>query len=72
MILGVLISCKLIDRVYNYSVRGAWIEHCHNSMGFLCTLLYSSDVEKDSQLFQDNTVKELYLEIMSQDRAAAH
>lgn len=66
LILGVFVSCKLTDRVYNYAVRGAWIEHCHNSMGFLCTLLYSSDVEKDAKLFQDNTIKELYLEIMSQ------
>lgn len=66
LLLGVFISCKLTDRVYNYVVRGEWIEHCHNSMGFLCTLLYSSDTEKDSTLFQDDTVKELYLEIMSQ------
>ena len=66
LIVCVFISCKLTDRVYNYVVRSAWIEHCHNSMGFLCTLLYSSDAEKDSNLFQDETVKELYLEIMSQ------
>lgn len=66
LIAGVFISCKLTDRVYNYVVRGAWIEHYHNSMGFLCTLLYSSDLEKDSKLFQDEKVKELYLEIMSQ------
>lgn len=66
LLLGVLVTCKLTDRIYNYALRGAWIEHCHNSRGFLCTLLYCSDTEKDSKLFQDDTVKELYLEIMSQ------
>ena len=66
LLAAVLLSCKLADRVYNYAVRGVWVEHCHNSMGFLCTLLYSSDVEKDSELFQDDTVKELYLDIMTQ------
>ena len=54
LLLGVFLSCKVTDRVYNYAVRGEWIEHCHNSMGFLCTLLYSSDTENDSKLFQDN------------------
>ncbi|MCM1156387.1 MAG: hypothetical protein NC314_05580 [Roseburia sp.] len=43
-----------------------WIEHCHNSMGVLCTLLYSSEPERDQNLFEDETVKELYLEIMAQ------
>lgn len=66
MMIVVFFSCKLTDRIYNYIVRDAWIEHCHNSMGFLCTLLYSSDMEKDIELFQDDTIKELYLEIMTQ------
>lgn len=63
---SVLAACKLTDRLYNYVVRDAWIEHCHNSMGILCTLLYSSDPEKDQELFEDETVKALYLEIMEQ------
>lgn len=66
LLIGVLLTCKLTDRIYNYALRGAWIEHCHNSTGFLCTLLYSSDTEKDQDLFQDDTIRELYLEIMSQ------
>lgn len=66
MLAAVLTAAKLTDRIYNYIVRDAWIEHCHNSMGFLCTLLYCSDSEKDQDLFTDATMKELYLEIMSQ------
>ena len=62
----VLSAGKLLDRTYNYVVRGAWIEHCHNSMGFLCVLLYTSDVENDQNLFEDETLKTLYLDIMEQ------
>lgn len=64
MIAGVFLAGKLFDRTYQYAVRGVWMEHSGSSMGFLCTLLYSSDVEKDKALFEDGTVKELYLEIM--------
>lgn len=66
LMISVVIAGKLFDRTYNYVVRGEWIEHCHNSMGFLCVLLYSSDVEKDSSLFTDETLRTLYLEIMEQ------
>lgn len=66
MMVIVFFACKLTDRIYNYVIRDAWIEHCHNSRGFLCTLLYTSDVEKDKELFGDGAVKELYLEIMAQ------
>lgn len=66
MMIAVFVSAKLADRTYNYIVRGAWVEHCHNSMGFLCTLLYSSNTDKDRALFQDDVIKELYLEIMLQ------
>ncbi|MBD5477222.1 MAG: hypothetical protein HDR17_14800 [Lachnospiraceae bacterium] len=65
MIVGVFLAGKLFDRTYQYAVRGVWMEHSGNSMGLLCTLLYSSDVEKDQALFEDETVKELYSEIMS-------
>lgn len=66
LMLLALLSGKLLDRTYNYVVRGAWIEHCHNSMGFLCVLLYTSDVENDQKLFEDETLKKLYLDIMEQ------
>lgn len=66
MMFSVLAAGRLTDRIYNYIVRGAWIEHTNNSMGILCTLLYSSDAEKDKELFQDNTVRDLYLNIMEQ------
>lgn len=66
LMLLALLSGKLLDRTYNYVVRGAWIEHCHNSMGFLCVLLYTSDVENDQKLFEDETLKTLYLDIMEQ------
>lgn len=62
----VVTAGKLFDRTYNYAVRGEWIEHCGNSMGFLCVLLYSSDLQKDSRLFEDETLGALYLEIMEQ------
>lgn len=66
MIAAVLIAGKVFDRTYQYAVRGEWMEHSGNSMGILCTLLYSSDVEKDQTLFEDETVRALYLEIMRQ------
>lgn len=66
MIAGVFVAGKLFDRTYQYAVRGEWMEHSGNSMGLLCTLLYSSDAEKDQTLFADETVRELYLEIMRQ------
>ena len=66
MMIIVFLACKLTDRIYNYIIRDAWIEHCHSSRGFLCTLLYTSDVEKDKELFEDGAVKDLYLEIMAQ------
>lgn len=62
----VVTAGKLLDRTYNYAVRGEWIEHSGNSMGFLCVLLYSSDWENDSSLFEDETLRALYLEIMEQ------
>ncbi len=66
LLLSVLSAGKLLDRTYNYVVRGAWIEHCHNSMGFLCVLLYTSDVENDQNLFTDEMLRALYLDIMEQ------
>ncbi len=65
MIVGVFLAGKLFDRTYQYAVRGVWMEHSGNSMGLLCTLLYSSDVEEDLALFEDETAKELYSEIIS-------
>ncbi len=62
----IIVAGKLVDRTYNYAVRGAWIEHSGNSMGLLCTLLYSSDMERDSALFEDQTIRELYTQIMEE------
>lgn len=66
MLAGVLLASKLFDRTYQYAVRGVWMEHSGNSMGILCTLLYSSDRERDRELFTDETVEELYEQIMVQ------
>lgn len=66
LMFSVIIAGKAFDRTYNYAVRGEWIEHSGNSMGFLCVLLYSSDLQKDSSLFEDETLRALYLEIMEQ------
>lgn len=68
LILSLVPTGNLLDRTYQYAVRGAWIKHCHDSMGFLCVLLYTSDVEKDQELFRDETLKRLYLTIMEQAR----
>lgn len=66
MLVGVLFASKLYDRSYQYFVRGVWMEHSGNSMGILCTLLYSSDMERDRGLFSDETVAGLYEQIMEQ------
>ncbi len=58
-------ASKLSDRFYNYCVRGVWIEHSGNSMGMLCTLIYTSK-EGDASLFEDETVRGLYEEILAQ------
>ncbi len=62
----VMLAGRLLDRTYNHAVRGVWIEHCHNSMGFLCVLLYTSDVENDRNLFEEEALRTLYLDIMEQ------
>ena len=61
----VFFGSKLTDRLYNYWVRGAWIEHSGNSMGLLCTLIYTASWE-DGQLFSDETQKKIYEEIYGQ------
>lgn len=66
MLFGVLVFSSLYDRAYQYTVRGVWMEHSGNSMGILCTLLYSSDVERDRGLFADKVVQGLYEQIMEQ------
>ncbi len=66
MLFCVVLAGKLFDRTYQYAVRGVWMEHTGNYMGILCTLLYSSDVEEDRELFENEDVEELYLEIMKQ------
>lgn len=66
LIIGVFFAGKLFDRTYQYAVRGVWMEHSGNSMGILCTLLYSSDPGRDEGLFEDETIRQLYLEIMRQ------
>lgn len=66
MVAAVFFAGKLFDRTYQYLVRGVWMEHSGNSMGILCTLLYSSDPERDAALFEDETIRQLYLEIMEQ------
>lgn len=63
LIVSVFFAGKFTDRLYNYSVRGAWIEHSGNSMGLLCTLIYTSE-EGDAALFQDETARELYEQIL--------
>lgn len=65
LIICLFVASKLTDRFYNYCVRGAWIEHSGNSMGMLCTLIYTSQ-EKDVSLFEDAQVRNLYEEILAQ------
>lgn len=62
---GIFAASKLTDRFYNYCVRGAWIEHSGNSMGILCTLIYTSG-EEDAALFEDDVLRGLYEEISAE------
>lgn len=59
---ALLFAGKLTDRLYNYCVRGEWMEHAGNSTGVLCTLIYTAE-ETDVALFQDETLKAFYEEI---------
>ena len=58
----IFIACRFTDKLYNYCVRGAWIEHSGTAMGMLCTLIYTSE-EGDANLFEDEVLRELYEEI---------
>lgn len=62
---ALLFASKLTDRLYNYCVRGAWIEHSGNSMGMLCTLIYTAE-ESDADLFKDEVTRGLFEDILSQ------
>lgn len=62
---GLFAACKMTDRLYNYCVRGAWIEHSGNAHGVLCTLIYTSK-EEDAELFEEDVLKDLYKEILAQ------
>ena len=59
---GIFIACRFTDKLYNFCVRGAWIEHSGTAMGMLCTLIYTSD-EEDAYLFEDEVLRGLYEEI---------
>lgn len=65
MTIGVFIACRFTDRLYNYWARGVWMEHCGNSMGMLCTLIYTSG-EEDGELFDDQVLKGFYEEISAE------
>lgn len=60
-----LFAGKMADRFYNYRVRGVWMEHSGNSMGVLCTLIYTSG-EEDAELFEEGLLKQFYMEIYAQ------
>lgn len=62
---SILFAGKLTDRLYNYCVRGAWIEHSGNSMGMLCTLVYTAE-ESDADLFADGVTRDLFEAILAQ------
>ena len=62
----ILVSDKLADRTYNLIVRGAFVEHGGNGTGFLTSLLYSSDKDKDAEAFKDPELRSLYCEIMDE------
>ncbi len=59
MTAGLFLASRFTDRLYNYCVRGVWIEHSGNSMGVLCTLIYTAG-EEDAALFKDEELKGLY------------
>ena len=59
---GIFIACRFTDKLYNFCVRGAWIEHSGTAMGMLCTLIYTSG-EEDAHMFEDEVLRGLYEEI---------
>lgn len=58
----IFIACRFTDKLYNFCVRGAWVEHSGTAMGMLCTLIYTSD-EGDASLFEDEVLRQLYEDI---------
>lgn len=62
---ALLFAGKVTDRCYNYCVRGAWVEHSGNSMGVLCTLIYTAE-EADAELFEDEVLQEMFMAIWTE------
>lgn len=65
MTAAVLFLSKFNDRLYNHFVRDAWVEHSGNSMGVLCTFIYTAG-EEDTSLFEDETLRGMFEEILRQ------
>lgn len=65
LLVAVFFAGKFNDRLYNHFVRDAWIEHSGNSMGVLCTLIYTSG-EEDAALFDDSVLRSMYEDILKQ------
>ena len=65
----IFLSANLIDRYYNYSLRGVFVTHTGNHQGELCTLIYTASGE-DIELFDENTAfpneKDLFERILTE------
>ncbi len=55
LIVIIFFASKFFDSTYNFVVRGVFHEHTGNSMGAMCTLIYSAG-EEDIDLFSDDDV----------------
>lgn len=62
---GIFLASRFTDKLYNYCFRGVWVEHSGNSMGMLCTLIYTAG-EEDADLFEDETLRGFYEEISAE------
>ncbi len=51
LVIVAIVSISLIDRAYNYVLRGQFVEHIGNSKGGLDTVLYTADAD-DSKLYE--------------------
>ncbi len=61
--LVVLITNALLDRGYNYALRGEALRHT-GDMRFISTMLLYTAEEEDAALFSDDDTRELFLEVL--------
>ena len=61
--LTVLLTNQVLDRGYNYALRGEALRHT-GDMRFVSTMLLYTAEEEDAALFSDDDTRELFLEVL--------